>query len=50
MLQALQGPLQLESQHRPSTQLPEAHSQPTEQVAAFDFSATHEPVPDAAEQ
>lgn len=50
MLQALHGPLQVVSQHRPSTQLPEAHSQPTEHVAPLDFSATHEPVPVAAEQ
>lgn len=50
MLQALQAPLQVESQHRPSTQLPEAHWQPALQVAPLVFSATHEPVPDAAEQ
>jgi hypothetical protein len=49
-LQARQGPVHVVLQQRPSTQLPEAHSQPKEHVAPLDFSATHVPEPVAAEQ
>jgi hypothetical protein len=49
-LHARHGPVHVELQHTPSTQLPDAHSQPWEQLAPLDFSATHCPVPVAAEQ
>lgn len=48
--QVRQGPVQLVLQQRPSTQLPDEHSQSAAQVLPFDFSATHVPLPDEAEQ
>ena len=43
MLQARHGPVQLELQHTPSTQLPLLHSQELPQVAPFALSDMHFP-------
>jgi hypothetical protein len=46
MLHARQAPVHDVLQHRPSTQLPDAHSQPELHVLPFDFSAAQVPVPE----
>ena len=42
-LHAMQVPVQLEAQHTPSAQKPEAQSAPRKHVPPSDFSATHAP-------
>lgn len=50
LAQVRHAPVQLLLQQRPSTQFPDAHSQPAVQVLPFDFSPRQVPLPVEAEQ